>query len=122
MDTSSRSAEPSEQGLRRANAARAARHRARQAAAGLTQGFVPVELLAEVKSAGGWEAWRAARPSRVAAQPLPAVDSAAPQLTAEQNRLVRLGLRVESTHGWRGRVVRWLLAPEPSGPRPTRKD
>lgn len=81
---------------KKGNAARQEKHREKLAGQGLTLSPVPVAIKDEVKAAGGWDAWLAARQaSAVAPAPLPAVAPAPPDLSeiqrlaAEVDRLTR---------------------------------
>ena len=62
--------DPKEAEERGGSADRMAKLRNKQAAAGLRPAAVPVALLAEVKEAGGWEAWEAKKTAAPAPEPV----------------------------------------------------
>lgn len=62
--------DPKEAKERGGSADRMAKLRNKQAAAGLRPAAVPVALLAEVKEAGGWEAWGAKKTAAPAPEPV----------------------------------------------------
>lgn len=98
-------------------AERVAKHRAKQAEAGLVSLPIPKEAAEAIKATeGGWHTWLALQKSpQLDLQPAqPPTPQPAPKpepvrLTAEQERLIALGRRVEALRGWRRLLVSRFL-------------
>jgi hypothetical protein len=118
---------------RTGNAERVAKFREKQAQAGLVPTAVPAELLAAVKTAGGWEAWAKAQKAAVAAPAkevpaapvkevlvAPAVEVKRPKQpetvapvvqkpSPEESKTREIGRKVQTLKGWRRRIVFMML-------------
>lgn len=88
---------------RTANARRVAEHRARQRAVGLVSVMLPADVAAEIKAAGGFDAWM---DNIRDLNHIEIVREGQVSLTAEQKRLIRQGEKLENLPSWKKTLLK----------------